>query len=70
MKTKIGRTTSVQGTLERARAVTLVAPMDTPAVARLTERFLELKREIFRNLVDRAVELGEILLDARQVVRG
>jgi hypothetical protein len=55
---------------DRARAAAVVAPMDAPAVLRLTERFLELRREIFRNLVDRAVELGELLLEARPLLRG
>lgn len=44
--------------------------LDSPPVGKFTERFLELRRQGFRDLVDMAVELGEILIQARPLLRG
>jgi hypothetical protein len=45
-------------------------PIDDARILRLTERFLELRRQTFRNLVDTAVELGEILQEGRKILEG
>jgi hypothetical protein len=45
-----------------------VDPLEDSRVARLTERFLELKRQVYRNLVDVAVELGEILEEGKEIL--
>jgi hypothetical protein len=57
--------------LERARELSRRGlGLDDPAVVRFTERFLELKQQAFRDLVDTAVELGEILVEARKALWG
>ena len=56
--------------LARARGVKRSDPLEDPAIVRLTERFLELHREAFRNAVDVVIELGEILLEAKPRLPG
>jgi hypothetical protein len=66
----MGRPSKVTTALVRAELVTATEPLDAREVVRLTARFLELKREAFRSLVDRAIELGELLLEGKGVLRG
>ncbi|MEK6608095.1 MAG: hypothetical protein AABZ30_10575 [Myxococcota bacterium] len=68
----MGRPTKAVTALARASAATPPTgdPLEAPKVAALTERFLELKRQTLRDLVDRAVELGELLAEARPLLRG
>ncbi|MHC5037613.1 MAG: hypothetical protein ACYTHM_09890 [Planctomycetota bacterium] len=42
-------------------------PLERREILRLTERFAELKRQLFRNAVDTAIELGEILREGRRL---
>ncbi|MSP63694.1 MAG: hypothetical protein EXR72_25780 [Myxococcales bacterium] len=48
----------------------IVDPVDEPEAAALTGRFLELRRQGVRALVDMAVELGGILLEGRRALQG
>jgi hypothetical protein len=67
----MSRPSKILQALERARLPASASdPLDDPRIARLAERFSELRREAFRNLVDRGIELGEILLEARPLLKG
>jgi hypothetical protein len=44
--------------------------LDSPDAESLAERFHDLRRQGFRSLVDLSVELGRLLIDARERLRG
>ncbi|MEK6608327.1 MAG: hypothetical protein AABZ30_11745 [Myxococcota bacterium] len=45
-------------------------PLDDPEVRRLEERFLELRTQLYRNAVETAAEMGELLRRARPHLSG
>lgn len=61
----MGRPSKALSTLSRARN-----PLESPQVLILTERFRELQRDAFRTLVDKTIELGQILLEGRPLLEG
>ncbi|MEK6609152.1 MAG: hypothetical protein AABZ30_15950 [Myxococcota bacterium] len=65
----MGRPVKAAQALVRARAHALVS-LDDTRVVRLTERFLELRRQAFRDAVDTVAELGEILREGRTLLAG
>ena len=44
--------------------------LDDPRVVALSERFLELKRDLFRDSVDTIIEMGDLLDQGRKVLHG
>jgi hypothetical protein len=64
-----GRTKAGSILQDRERIVP-VDPLERREVVRLTARFVELRQQLFRNAVDTAVELGEILREGRKIVAG
>lgn len=66
----MGRPGKAQKALARLDRSDLVDPIDSPAAQALTARFHELRRQTTRHLVDASKELGQILDQARQTLRG
>ncbi|MHC5038479.1 MAG: hypothetical protein ACYTHM_14295 [Planctomycetota bacterium] len=56
--------------LARAKGAPVPDPLETTALVRLTARFQELKRQLYRDAVDTAVELGDILREGKAVLTG
>ncbi len=55
------------------RAQVIVDELDAlyqPDVARLSTRFLELRAQLFRDMVETTIELGQILAEVRPLLRG
>jgi len=51
---------------ERALALARAIPAEDAQVERLTERYLELRRQVFRDAVDTLIELGQIAADVHR----
>lgn len=66
----MGRRSKAGPALVRVRAERIVDALEAPEVVRATERFLELRRQILRDAVDTIVELGQILMETRPLLRG
>lgn len=56
--------------IAKARKIRSLDPLQRPEIARQTARFLELKAQQFRDAVDTAIELGEILREVAPQIEG
>lgn len=66
----MGRPGKAGKALERVDPASIVDPIDSAQAQALVARFLELRRQTARHLVDASTGLGEILDDARRILRG
>lgn len=63
-KTALARLTALAASPDPA------SPLDGPRAIELAARFHEIRREGLRSLVDLSVQLGRVLIEARQELRG
>lgn len=66
----MARPAKIDKALARARKRPPADPLDAPAIVAITKEFLALKVDIYRTLVDKAIELGQILIRAKPLMKG